>query len=109
MKHAIATGTDVATVCFFDPAALPADLDGSLEGLATLQKEGRVWVNETGSDGSYLFHFYLDEEIPDPIRKYSSDPKTTERLSVPSGTICACGAEYAARDPMKAGLERFKH
>src|ERR1041385_5209715 len=113
MKHAIATGTDVATVCFFDPAALPADADGrgwqTQEQMATLGKEGRMWFKETGSDGSFLFHFYIDEEIPESIRKYSDDPQATGRFSVPSGTLCACGAEYVARDPLKVGLKCFSH
>src|ERR1041385_7075588 len=100
--------------------------------MATLGKEGRMWFKETGSDGSFLFHFYIDEEIPesirkysdDPqapgrlrivriipesIRKYSDDPQATGRFSVPSGTLCACGAEYVARDPLKVGLKCFSH
>src|SRR5437667_2283717 len=48
MRHIIETGTDGATLCFFDPAALPADFDQRLaddpvSAFEELQKEGRFW------------------------------------------------------------------
>ena len=121
MKGIIATGTDVATVCFFDPSALPGNFDERSgddvqEMLTELAAQGRVWTCETGADGAFLFHFYVDEEVPALIRKYSIEPQSTPRFLVPGGTICACGAEFAARDPWngpsagpKGGLNKYSH
>lgn len=121
VKHVIPTGTDVATICFFDPAALPADFDervkeDTVETFQALAKEGRVWSQETGSDGGYLFHFYLGMPVPDEIQAHCSDRQVTERFQVPSGCIWACGAEYAARQPdvgcgvgPNGGLGKFTH
>jgi hypothetical protein len=114
MKHAIATGTDTAMICFFDPAALPADFDERVRRdqwkfFGELAREGRLWYQETGSDGGFLFHFYVDEEIPGAIAKHASEPQATERFNIPGGTLWACGAEFAARDPLKAGLAKFNH
>ena len=110
MKHIIETGTDVATICFFDPEALPPDFDehakqDPYEAVAKLSKEGRIWSQETGADGGYLFHFYVEEEVPERIRKHSHEPQVVPRLLAPSGRIWACGIEYAARDPEKGQAE----
>lgn len=106
MRHIIETGCDGATLCAFDPAALPHDADalleddpmGSMEGW---QAEGRFWVGGTGSDGGYVFHVHVDEALPEP------EPGTTrtleaqiDRFVCPSGHLWFCGAEYAARDPL---------
>ncbi len=114
MRHIIETGTDAATVCFFDPVALPADFDlrvkeEAFEYLDQLSREGRIWAQNTGADGSYLFHFYIDEKIPESIAKFSDNPQTIARFPVPGGTIWACGTEYAAKNPLAAGLEKFSH
>jgi hypothetical protein len=116
MKHIIEAGTDVATVCFFDPAALPENFNerakqDPYEAAAEQAKEGRIWSQETGADGGYLFHFYVDEEVPELILKHAVDPKAVPSLLVPSGDIWACGVEYAARDPENetGGLAKFPH
>ena len=101
-------------VAFFDPAALPGDFDRRLkeDNDATFKaaaNDGRLWVQDTGADGGYLFHFYVDEDVPARIQKYTEEPKTVDCFHIPSGTLWACGAEYAARDPLEAGLERFSH
>jgi hypothetical protein len=113
MPQIIETGTDVAMVCFFDPAEWPANTDekqrASLKLLQKLSEEGRVWFAKTGADGAYLFHFYVDEEIPDGIKVYAEDPQEIKVFPVSSGSLVACGAEYASRDPQKTGLGRFPH
>jgi hypothetical protein len=88
----------------------------AFEVMAALVKEGRVWWQETGADGAYLFHFYVDQEVPERIRRHSHDPKEVRRFLVPSGRIWACGAEYAARNPEaghedtpSGGLGKFPH
>jgi len=114
VKHVIETGTDVAMVTCFDPSALPNDFDRRVkEDLDATFKaaaaEGRLWIQATGADGAYLFHFYVDEDVPARIQTYSEEPKTVDCFHVPSGTLWACGAEYAACNPLKAGLDRFSH
>src|SRR5690242_12465779 len=114
MKHVIGTATDVANVCFFDPAGLPADFQEQVQTLGyeyfkKLEKAGKIWSLDTGSDGQYPFHFYVEEGIPDRIIKYSMEPRGIEQFQVPGGTIWACGAEFAALDPIKAGLGKYSH
>jgi hypothetical protein len=114
VKQIIEAGTDGATVCFFDAAALPEDFDQrvkveGLDLLSSLQESRRFWFHETGADGGYLFHFYVDEEVPEHIRKHSLDPVIIPRFQIPSGTLWACGAEYAGRFPLKEGLEKYDH
>ena len=110
MRHIVETGTDVAQVCFFDPAALPADFDtqlstNSLETFQKLSKSGLFWWKETGADGAYLFHFYVNSEIPSPVKEHLEDPQKMDLFRVVSGTIWACGVEYAALNPAE-GRER---
>ncbi len=104
MRHIIETGTDGATLCFFDPAALPLDFDSRMkddpmEAFDTLAKDGRLWWQSTGSDGGYLFHIYVNEDLPEEIRQYARDPQTTARFLIPSGVVWCSGAEYAASNP----------
>lgn len=121
MKHVIETGTDAASVCLFDPAALPPDFDErarqeSFETFERLDREGALWWSNTGGDGGHLFHVYVDEPVPDDVRAHLHDCQKRAGLRVPSGTLWACGAEYAARDPEhgsastpKGGLARYSH
>ena len=106
MRHVIETGCDGATLCAFDPAALPDDADALLEEdpmdyMERWQADGRFWAGGTGEDGRYIFHVHVDEPLPEP------EPGTTrtleaqfERFACPSGALWLCGAEYAARDPI---------
>ena len=119
MRHIVETGTDGATLCFFDPKALPTDFDeqiekGTIEVFDQLQKDGRFWWKQTDGDGGYLFHFYVDEPVPEQILSHSFDPQRMDRFQISGGTVWACGAEYAAQDPLgghkstpKGGLGRF--
>jgi len=121
MRHVVNTGTDGATVCFFDPGALPADFDKKVRDDAVglfdeLMKAGRFWWKSTHADGDYLFHFYIDTEVPAPLRKRLEEPDTIKNFRVSSGTLWACGAEYAARNPIagnsytpKGGLGKYSH
>jgi drug/metabolite transporter superfamily protein YnfA len=108
MRQIVETGTDVASLCFFDPVALPDDFDERLKRemptfFQQLSNQGRLWWMETGADGSYLFHFYVDEQPPKEILTYTHDPKEVERFLVPSGKVFACGAEYVTRHPVPGG------
>lgn len=105
MRYVISAGCDGATLCAFDPAALPPDADtrlvhDPLGRMEAWQAEGRFWVGGTGSDGRSVFHVYVDQPLPEP------EPGETRTLEArfdhfpcPSGRLWLCGAEYVARDP----------
>jgi hypothetical protein len=114
MRAILQTATDVASLCFFDPAALPKDFDAETicateDGKLAFMEKGLLWCTDTGADGGYLFHFYVDEDIPERIRQHSLDPIRMESFKVPSGVIWACGAEYASIDPGEKSLKKFPH
>jgi|GEM_PF-2118100 len=111
MHHVIEAATDVATVCCFDPIGLPIDFEQNARTdprgcLQTLAQEGRLWYQNTGADGSYLFHIYIDENVPSEILERCSDPKTISRFLVPSGQLVACGAEYISGSPQRSSDPR---
>lgn len=113
MRHRIEAGTDGATLCAFDPAALPGDFDARVGDdpaglMEALRDRGLVWVGETDSDGLHRVEVRIDEAGG------PGTPVFRGRLWVPSGALWVCGAEYMARDPMqgnavtpKGGLGRF--
>ncbi len=121
MRHIIETGTDGAALCFFDAAALPKDFDSLVKEDAAgtfekLQSEQRFWWQSTDGDGGYLFHFYVGEDVPEKMVKHLTEAKECPNFLIPSGTVWACGAEYAALDPLhgqkqtpKGGLEKYAH
>lgn len=113
MKETVETGTDVAMICFFDPTALPADIDDkkslALEKLEKLSEDGVLWFANTGADAAYLFHFYVDEEIPECIKTVSQDPQERNIFHISGGALVACGAEYVSRDPQNSRLAKFPH
>jgi len=112
MRHIVEVGTDVATVCFFDPTALPVDFDQKIqkhhsENFKGQFDAGNIWCQDTGADGAYLFHFYVDSEIPAKLKRYLREPKESAQFHVPGGEIWALGAEYAAKSRVE--LERKAH
>jgi hypothetical protein len=114
MRAILQAATDVASLCFFDPAALPKDFDAETicateDGKFAFMEKGLLWCTDTGADGGYLFHFYVDEDIPERIRQHSLDPIRMASFKVPSGVIWACGAEYSSTDPGEKTLKKFPH
>ncbi len=102
----IETGCDGATLCFFDPAALPDNFDAQIEAdpvdlMENLQQQQRLWFGGTGGDGGYIFHVYVDEDLPASLHTKVNHLDSFDAFVVPSGRLCICGAEYAANDPMK--------
>jgi hypothetical protein len=107
-KFIVEAGCDGAMVCAFDPEALPSDFDDSIEhdpldAMLQLQKEGRLWIDGTGGDGSFIFHIYVDEQaayesLGDSVIEEQSEFRP---IACPSGKLWICGAEYAAIDPHK--------
>lgn len=119
MKHIIEAGCDGAALCFFDPAALPVDFDAQVDNdpvelMEQLQKQQLFWFKETGGDGGYMFHVYVDEDVPLSLRNKATIIDSFEAFSIPSGQLCICGAEYAANNPLvgnsftpTGGLEKY--
>lgn len=108
MSHFIKTGTDGATLCCFDAAALPDDFDSLMKEDAikvweSSMAQGRFWWHSTDGDGAYLFQIFTDELVPERIRSACRDPETITPFEIPSGKLWACGAEYAAKDPARGG------
>lgn len=102
MKLLAEAGTDVASVALFDPDALPEDFDerpgeDTWPIIEQLAREGRVHEFNTGSDGGFLLHVYLDEPVPDALAKYVREPITVEKFLVPSGRLYFAGSEYIFR------------
>jgi len=93
----------VASLLLFDPGALPEDFDARTRGdpyelLEQLTEAGRAyWIN-TGADGAYLLHAYVDEPVPIALQPYLRDPLTAEAFAVPTGRLYFTGAEYGFRE-----------
>jgi hypothetical protein len=105
MKYIIETGCDGATLCFFDPAALPVDFDALVVDdpvglMEQLQQQQKFWFGGSGGDGGYIFHVYIDEQPPLSLLSKATSVDSFDAFSIPSGRLCICGAEYAANDPM---------
>jgi hypothetical protein len=102
MRHIVEAGTDAAGVALFDPGALPADFDSRvqddpIELFETLQRDGKAFYTETGGDGRYLLHAYVDEPVPGNLQEHLREPVIIERLAVPNGRLYFTGSEYAFR------------
>jgi len=105
VKYIIEAGCDGAALCFFDPAALPVDFDTQVkeevvELMAQLQTQQVLLFSETGGDGGYLFHVYVDEDAPPSLHGTAIIVDSFDAFSIPSGRLCICGAEYAANNPL---------
>ena len=113
VKHVIEAGTDAATLILYDPEVLPTDFDSGTHDdpvgfLEQLHAQGRVyWIN-TGADGAYLLHAYVDEPIPFSLGAHFKDPVVVEAFHVPSGRLYFVGSEFAGSG-VDAALERYSH
>ena len=97
MRIVVATGTDVASVGVGDPALLASLGDCKGRGFEKLRADavgsGALWLAETGADGAYLLHLYVDEEPPSDIAPYLNNPVVVERFPVASGKLRVAGEE----------------
>src|SRR5262249_8019278 len=101
MRITIPTGTDVAAVAAGDPTLLQ-DL-GSLQGREFHRRCSEavaahaLWRAETGADGAYLVHLYVNEEPAAEIRPYLVNPIVVDPFHVPSGRLMVAGEEALTR------------
>jgi hypothetical protein len=110
-KFTLDVATDLASICAFDPAALPKDFDAlidldPLNTIETLAEEGIFWIEETGGTGNYVCHVYIDEAYPftDAIWEKVFDQSDFFPITCPSGKLWICGLEHAARNPRRGRI-----
>lgn len=101
MRHVIQTGTDVAAVAMGDLSLLGElraceGVDYYPAARDTAIANGALWRADTGADGAYLFHLFIDEEPPEEIQSFLRDPIRVARFRVPSGRLLVAGEECFA-------------
>src|SRR5947209_7596025 len=99
MQLALAGGTDVAEVALFSTDSLPGKRDLNGEVLADLERSKGMVRFPTGSDGAYLLHLYVNQEVPSSILAHclQDDTKAGSFLAA-SGAVAFGGVESAACD-----------
>jgi hypothetical protein len=70
-----------------DPAAL----------LERLMAEGKACAFETGADGLYLLHAYVDEPVPPDLVEHARAPIRVDNFDASGGRVFFTGVEYAFR------------
>jgi hypothetical protein len=98
MREIIEAGTDVAGLAIGDPSLLGAlrgckNLRDCREELSKAMASGTLWRTDTGADGDYLIHLFIEEEPPASIRGFFKEPIAIERFRVPSGRLLVAGEE----------------
>ncbi len=105
MRHVSDVITECATVCFYDPYALPVDFaeqqDRDFWGsIRRISADGLLWVAESDADGLYRVAFYVEETPPaDALRDAVALP-WKPKFMMPSGIVCVAPIEaiYGAND-----------
>lgn len=97
MRIVVGTGTDVGCVGLGDSALLAPMRERKGHDIEKVRDDavasGALWLSETGADGGYLVHLYVDEEPPADVARYLEGPIVIERLCVPSGKLIVAGEE----------------
>jgi hypothetical protein len=97
MRLVVGTGTDAAAVALGDPTLLTGLRESRGHAFEEQRAEacasGAMWRGETGSDGSFLFHVFVDEEPPAALSSHLHDPVIVERFRIPSGRLLVAGEE----------------
>jgi hypothetical protein len=97
MHVAIRTGTDIAAVGAGDPSVLAPLLDTKGRGFDRQRADAvashALWRTDTGADGAYLIHLYVNEDPPAAIGRHLKDPIVIDRFQVPSGRLLVAGED----------------
>jgi hypothetical protein len=98
----VETGTDAAALAAGDIEALnevldAPSLDAWIERRDRAAASGVLWRIDTGSDGSFLVHLFVDEEPRSELVSYLRDPIEIPRFPIPSGRVLVAGEECFAR------------
>lgn len=99
MFHKSFIGTDAAQLALWDVQHTRTGAESmELPELDELWKAdalgGRVFFINTGSDGAWDVHLYVDEAVPDYVLVYYKTLNRRFLLRCPSGRLVADGAEY---------------
>lgn len=113
MRHIIESGTDAASLAIFDPGSLPDDFEIRIQDdppgtFEVLQQQGKALLLETGADGGYLLHAYVDEPIPPSLQQYAKEPIVVDPFFVTTGRVYFTGAEYSFRTD-DSFLRKYPH
>jgi hypothetical protein len=115
MKYVVEAGTDAASIVLFDPRALPEGFDEAVSGddpvaiVSELADAGRIFWTDSGGDGSYLLHAYVNEDVPAELRPYLRDTiDESHQFAVSGGCIYFTGIEYAFRND-DSFLKKYSH
>lgn len=103
MRYELTASTDAAMCVLFDPAALshllelPWDEISSSEDDGVLHRDqtaGNLSLYSVGSDGTFLFHIYINEKPASEMLSQAVCSFENALLRIPSGNLCAAGYEY---------------
>lgn len=95
-KYILPGGTDVAEMALFDAEAVPARRAADLKHLDELAEAGTLIRLQTGSDGGYLLHLYVDEDIPPEVMQYCvSEEQLSGKFRLRGKSIAFGGLESA--------------
>ena len=105
MRHVADVITDCATVCFYDPYALPidfieqwyADVQGYFDRVS---RQGLLWFTTSNADGLYRTEFYVGEDPPPAALLDAVPLPWMPKLMIPSGIVCVASPEgiFGAND-----------
>src|SRR6266699_2712587 len=98
MHQRIDAGTDVAMIGAWDAGrgALPYSAEQQRRYRKSLEKEaaaGHVFLIHTGADGGGPVDVYVDETLPDEMRKATRELEGEFLVALPSGRLIVAGAE----------------
>ena len=89
-------GTDVAEMALFDVDAIP-DLDLlDSEAIDQIAKTDRLIRFQTGGDGGYLLHLFLNESVPVEIKEFCIDDDVKTGTYRQVGSLIAFGGLESA-------------
>ena len=93
----IETGTDVAAIAIADPSTL-GELRSSTGRDFERRRDaaiadGHLWRADTGADGAYLIHLFVNEDPPAAVSTFLRDPQVVEVFRIPSGRLLIAGEE----------------
>lgn len=103
MIHRAFIDTDAAQLAFWDVQHTRTGADSmELRELDEMWKAdawgGRVFYINTGSDGAWDIHLYVDEPVPEDLLLFYKTLNRRFLLRCPSGRLIAHGAEYYMAD-----------
>lgn len=106
----IETGTDVAAIAIGDPTTL-AELRSSTgreveDRRHAAVADGSLWRADTGADGAYLIHLFVNEDPSPALSRFLRDPQVVPVFRIPSGRLLVAGEELVVTSQ---SIEKYPH